>query len=478
MSGQPGGGKLEAALARFGLAPRSAARARGRRRRLDRRVHGGAARPRRRARGRRRRRPRPAARLAARRPARDLAGGRRLEAAVTGRSGGAVRLLHRRRQLRRRAQHAARPGVPPAPRRRGRRAGQAAVRAGRQAGQAAGADDANLRARRSTRSASAGRGARLRGGRARRLAGRGRQRHDGDPRAPALRRAPGVAARRASEARRRRRARRERARARGAAWFAVVAPGLGGAARGRSRRCRTSGVGPDGGVEWSGPPAAARANLWLRVATRVLARVGEVEAREFGKLRHRAARLPWGRFVAPGATVAVRASATQCRLYHTGAIAEAACSRSATPSRARAPPRTTSRPTSTMLVRGVDDGSPSASTRRASAAPARRAHRDRRGAAARDAGRRAARARGLAAGDAARRPDVRRGHDPIEAGAQALGLAPGRRARLRARALAACHRRRDAPGWPRCAPRRTPAPRRALARRHRRPIVGSDRDAS
>ena len=56
----------------------------------------------------------------------------------------------------------------------------------------------------------------------------------------------------------------------------------------------------------------------------MLARVGEVEAREFGKLRHRAARLPWRAFVAAGASMAARASASHCRLYHTGALAEAA----------------------------------------------------------------------------------------------------------------------------------------------------------
>ena len=56
----------------------------------------------------------------------------------------------------------------------------------------------------------------------------------------------------------------------------------------------------------------------------MLARVGEVEAREFGKLRHRAARLPWRSSSPGGASVAARASASHCRLYHTGALAEAA----------------------------------------------------------------------------------------------------------------------------------------------------------
>src|SRR5205807_2545634 len=96
------------------------------------------------------------------------------------------------------------------------------------------------------------------------------------------------------------------------------------------------------------------ANLWSRVATRVLARAGDVEAREFGKLRRRAARLPWATFVAAGASVAARASVSRCRLYHTGALAEAAVLAvgDAVPG-ARAAPRGTEADVE-LLVRGVD----------------------------------------------------------------------------------------------------------------------------
>jgi putative N6-adenine-specific DNA methylase len=108
-------------------------------------------------------------------------------------------------------------------------------------------------------------------------------------------------------------------------WFAVVAPGLEEVAAREVRDLPDAAevaVVP-GGVEWTGPAASGlRANLWLRIATRVLARAGAVEAREFGQLRRRAARLPWAAFVAPGAAVHVRASASRCRLYHTGALAE------------------------------------------------------------------------------------------------------------------------------------------------------------
>jgi putative N6-adenine-specific DNA methylase len=141
-------------------------------------------------------------------------------------------------------------------------------------------------------------------------------------------------------------------------WFAIVAPGLEAAA------ARELEALPDvselrselGGVEWTGPPpSGARANLWLRVATRILARVGEVEAREFGKLRRRAAGLPWSAFVPTGASIDVRASASHCRLYHTGALAETTvlAVADAIPGAHAAPPDTEA--DVTILVRGTDD---------------------------------------------------------------------------------------------------------------------------
>ncbi len=110
-------------------------------------------------------------------------------------------------------------------------------------------------------------------------------------------------------------------------WFAVVAPGL---ETGAEREVRALSDVRDvqveaGGVEWTAPILGGlEANVWLRTATRVLARVGSVEAREFGKLRRRAAGLPWAQFIPRGAAVALRASTSRCRLYHTGALAETA----------------------------------------------------------------------------------------------------------------------------------------------------------
>lgn len=108
-------------------------------------------------------------------------------------------------------------------------------------------------------------------------------------------------------------------------WFAVAAPGLADVIAAEVQQlpgARELQV-DRAGVEFTGELAVgAAANRRLRIATRVLLRVGEVRAREFAPLRHQLARLPWELFAAPGAVVAVNASTTRCRLYHTGALAE------------------------------------------------------------------------------------------------------------------------------------------------------------
>ena len=253
------------------------------------------------------------------------------------------------------------------------------------------------------------------------------------------------------------------------AWFAITAPGLEEAARKEiaalpeARDVRAV----EGGVEWRGPPAVgARANLWLRVATPVRVSGGVVEAREFGKLRRGLARLPWAPFVPVGATVAVRASATKSRLYHTGAIAEsvmlgrlgdAVRDVSAAPkARDKTSPRVSDEPQGGRARKAT---SPKAASSKAAkrtrrrrprrpstcapsrtdsrvqrrrlgrpASPPRRPHRGGRRAAPRDARRGRARARRLVTLGGAVRPDVRRGHDPHRGGAP--------RPRSRARALA------------------------------------------
>jgi putative N6-adenine-specific DNA methylase len=107
-------------------------------------------------------------------------------------------------------------------------------------------------------------------------------------------------------------------------YFAVAAPGLEPFVESELRALGLPEIARvDGGVEFGGEAEAIwRANLWLRTATRVLARVGELDAREFSRLRRGAGTLPWERFLPEGASVEISASASRCRLYHTGAIAE------------------------------------------------------------------------------------------------------------------------------------------------------------
>ena len=109
-------------------------------------------------------------------------------------------------------------------------------------------------------------------------------------------------------------------------WFAVVAPGAEEVAAAETRALPAcAGVtSVRGGVEFRGPlEAGMAASLHLRIPTRLLLRLGEVRAREFGKLRHQLAHLPWEAFLATGAAVRTTVSTTRCRLYHTGAIDEA-----------------------------------------------------------------------------------------------------------------------------------------------------------
>jgi putative N6-adenine-specific DNA methylase len=78
-----------------------------------------------------------------------------------------------------------------------------------------------------------------------------------------------------------------------------------------------------GGVGFEGDLADLyRANLHLRTASRVLARLGmPFLARDFDELRAKAARLPWERFLAPGQPVALRVTCHKSRLYHSDAVA-------------------------------------------------------------------------------------------------------------------------------------------------------------
>jgi putative N6-adenine-specific DNA methylase len=76
------------------------------------------------------------------------------------------------------------------------------------------------------------------------------------------------------------------------------------------------------GVAFKGDlPALYRANLNLRTASRVLARVGTFfYATTYPELQKRTSRLPWERFLAPGQPILVRVTCRQSKLYNSEAV--------------------------------------------------------------------------------------------------------------------------------------------------------------
>jgi putative N6-adenine-specific DNA methylase len=78
-----------------------------------------------------------------------------------------------------------------------------------------------------------------------------------------------------------------------------------------------------GGVLFKGNlEALYRANLHLRTASRILARLGTFfYATTFPELQKRASRLPWERFINPGQPISLRVTCHKSKLYHSNAVA-------------------------------------------------------------------------------------------------------------------------------------------------------------
>lgn len=107
------------------------------------------------------------------------------------------------------------------------------------------------------------------------------------------------------------------------AAFAVTALGLEPLCAAELRSLGIRGTAVDGGVSWTGDIASvARANLWLRTASRVLVRVAEFKAKAFFELELNAKKIPWAQFVAPGVTVEFRVTCRKSKLYHSDAVAQ------------------------------------------------------------------------------------------------------------------------------------------------------------
>jgi putative N6-adenine-specific DNA methylase len=105
--------------------------------------------------------------------------------------------------------------------------------------------------------------------------------------------------------------------------FAVTAPGLESICAAELAALDIAGTPEDGGVSWTGTlESVARANLWLRTASRVIVRLAEFRATAFYELEIQAKQIPWKRFVASGEAVEFRVTCRKSKLYHSGAVAQ------------------------------------------------------------------------------------------------------------------------------------------------------------
>jgi putative N6-adenine-specific DNA methylase len=105
--------------------------------------------------------------------------------------------------------------------------------------------------------------------------------------------------------------------------FAIVAPGLEALLADELQELGIKGTAMAGGVEWNGSESSiAMANLWSRIASRVVVRIGEFSARTFFELERHAKKVEWARYIPSDAAVQFRVTARKSKLYHTGAIAQ------------------------------------------------------------------------------------------------------------------------------------------------------------
>ena len=108
-------------------------------------------------------------------------------------------------------------------------------------------------------------------------------------------------------------------------WFAAATPGLEDALAKEVARLPAASDARTvpGGVEFRGPLGTGMAaNLHLRIASRVVLRLGQVKARDFAPLRRKLAELSWRHFLPKDRPLRVDVSTSHCRLYHTKALAE------------------------------------------------------------------------------------------------------------------------------------------------------------
>lgn len=104
----------------------------------------------------------------------------------------------------------------------------------------------------------------------------------------------------------------------------MTAPGLEGIL---ARELKGLGIrlgkNVSGGVEFKGNHDDLwRANLWSRIANRVVERVAEFHASSFHELERRAKKVEWNRYLNAGERIRFRVTAKKSKLYHSDAVAE------------------------------------------------------------------------------------------------------------------------------------------------------------
>ena len=105
--------------------------------------------------------------------------------------------------------------------------------------------------------------------------------------------------------------------------FAIAALGLEALLADELKELGIKGTAITGGVEWNGSESSiAIANLWSRIASRVVVRIGEFNARTFFELERHAKKVEWQKYLGPKTAVQFRVTAKKSKLYHTGAIAQ------------------------------------------------------------------------------------------------------------------------------------------------------------
>src|SRR5687768_7762083 len=105
--------------------------------------------------------------------------------------------------------------------------------------------------------------------------------------------------------------------------FASTAPDLESIAAGELKSLGFRGRQEVGGVAFAGElDTLYEANLWLRTASRVIARLGGFHASTFYELERRAKKLPWEEFLPASGLVRLRVTCRKSRLYHSDAVAE------------------------------------------------------------------------------------------------------------------------------------------------------------